>query len=324
MSRAGPPDPEASGRMNSETIGVLLMSFGSAETPEDVPAYLASVRRGRPAPDDLVAEFQRRYKAIGGSPLLRITRAQASALQSLLNAEASGGRSYVVDTGMRHAPPLIAEGVAALADRGASRIVAIVMSPQYSPIIMGGYLEAVEKAKSALALDVDVSVAGAWHLMPSFLDAVASRVNEALDVAPPETRERMPVIMSAHSMPKSIIDREPGYVEQLKETAARVATLAGIEDDRWQFAYQSAGHTPQEWLRPDIKEIFPALKNDGHDAVLIVPVQFLADHLEVLYDIDIAAGEEAREVEIELRRTESLNTMPKFIRALADVVEREL
>ena len=324
MSQARPPELGPVAPATGRVTGVLLMSFGSAATPEDVPAYLASVRRGRPAPDDLVAEFQRRYRVIGGSPLLKITREQASALESLLNSEAAEGESFAVETGMRHAPPLIAEGMARLSGRGATRVVAIVLSPQYSPIIMSGYVDAVEQAESMVGQGAPVSVAGAWHLLPSFLDALATRVQEALQAFPSERRDAVPVIMSAHSLPKSVADREPGYIDQLKDTAVEVASRAGLDDDRWQFAYQSAGHTPQEWLSPDIKELFPSLKEDGHQSVLIVPVQFLADHLEVLFDIDIAAGEQADEAGIELRRTESLNTMPQFIRALADVVRWEL
>jgi ferrochelatase len=300
------------------------MSFGSAATPEDVPAYLASVRRGRPAPEDVVAEFQRRYRIIGGSPLLRITREQASALEALLNSEAVSGESFAVEVGMRHAPPLIRDAMGKLAERGAGRVVAVVLSPQYSPIIMGGYDEAVGNAKSTLGPNPNVRVAGAWHLLPSFLDALAVRVREALRGFRSEQRNAAPVIMSAHSLPRSVADREPGYIDQLKETAIEVASRAGLKRGQWQFAYQSAGHTPQEWLRPDIKELFPALRDAGHDSVLIVPVQFLADHLEVLYDIDVAARAEAEQAGLTLRRTESLNTMPEFIRALADVVRREL
>src|SRR5439155_23174842 len=146
---------------------------------DDVPAYLAAVRGGKPAPEDLVTEFQRRFARVGGSPLTRITRDQAAALENLLNADA-GQSTYRVAVGMRHAPPFIADGLRELADAGARRIVGIILSPQYSEVIMGGYLQAVTAAKEALGPAVELSVAGAWHTTPEFLDALAARVVEAL------------------------------------------------------------------------------------------------------------------------------------------------
>ena len=306
------------------SVGVVLMTFGSPATNEDVPAYLASVRRGRPAPEDLVAEFQRRYQVIGGSPLLRITLEQASGLESLLNAEASQGEHYRVVVGMRHAPPWISDAFAQLASEGIRRVIAVVLSPQYSPVIMGGYLRAVEEARSLLGPDATIQVVGAWHTMPSFLAALAELVREALDRFPPGERESVPVILTAHSLPKSIVDGEPQYIDQLLETVKAVADLAGLAPGSWQFAYQSAGHTPEEWLKPDLKDVFPGLKEAGHRSVLVVPVQFLADHLEILYDIDVAARAEAEEAGLAFRRIEMFNVRPEFIRALADVVLREL
>ncbi|MBI4299020.1 MAG: ferrochelatase [Chloroflexi bacterium] len=305
-------------------VGVVLMSFGSPATLEDVPAYMASVRGGRPAAGELVTEFQRRYRVVGGSPLIRITLEQASALEVSLNAEAGKKGSYRVVVGMRHAPPLISEALTKLASEGIKRVIAIILSPQYSPIIMGGYHRAVEEASSVLGPYATVRVAGAWHQLPSFLDALAQRVSEALDRFSPQEREEVPVLLTAHSLPKSVVDREPGHIDQLKETAIAVAKRVGLSPDRWWFAYQSAGHTSEEWLKPDLKDLFPSLKAAGHPRVLVVPIQFLADHLEILYDIDIAARDEAEAVGLDLVRIESFNAMPEFIRALADVVHREM
>ena len=304
--------------------GVVLMSFGSAATLDDIPAYLASVRGGRPAPDDLVAEFKSRYKAIGGSPLTRITREQAAALEALLNAEAPEGARYRVVVGMRHAAPFVADAFTQLATEGVNRVLAIIMAPQHSPIIMGGYHTAVEEARPLLGPGAPVRVAGAWHDLPAFLDALATRVREALDRLPPRRRDRVCVLFTAHSMPKRVVDREPQYIEMLRETAKAVAQRSGLADERRHFAYQSAAHTPEEWLKPDIADLFPALREAGHRDVLVAPVQFLADHLELLYDIDIAARAQAQEAGLCLHRTESFNVMPAFIRALADVVHREL
>ena len=305
------------------TIGVLLLSFGTAETPDDVPAYLTRVRGGREPGADLVAEFQRRFARVGGSPLNRITRAQAAALQDRLNAE-NGPSRYVVRIGMRHAPPLVADGLAELVDAGARRIACIIMSPQYSPLIMNGYLRAVEEARRDLHPDAEVTVAGAWHLMPEFQDALAERVRSAIAQVPADEREGLPVFCTAHSLPQSVAEREPVYLQQLRDTARGVMERAGLSEAQWSFAYQSAGHTPEPWLTPDVKDLLPALRNAGHRTALVVPVQFLADHLEVLYDIDVAAREEAAALGIDLRRTESLNTSPMFIEALVRVTQREV
>jgi ferrochelatase len=305
-------------------VGVVLMSFGSAATAEDVPAYLASVRGGHPAPKDLVTEFQRRYRVVGGSPLVQITLEQASALEALLNAAAAEGKGYRVLVGMRHAPPWISSALAQLAAEGVTRVIAIILSPQYSPIIMGGYHRAIQESQSVLAPEATARVAGAWHLLPSFLEALAQRVREGLDRLPPQERESVPVLMTAHSLPRSVVDREPSYIDQLQETARAVAERAELLPGRWQFAYQSAGHTPEEWLKPDLKDLFPGLRQAGHRRVLVVPIQFLADHLEILYDIDVAARAEAEEMGLAFSRIEMFNAMPAFIRALADVVHREL
>ena len=303
--------------------GVLLMTFGSPATLDDLPSYLASVRGGRPATDDVLVEFRRRYEIIGGSPLLRITREQAAAVERRLNEEACAGERYVVGVGMRHAPPLIADALAELAQAGVRRVAAVIMSPQYSPIIMGGYHRAVDAARERVA-DVEVTVAGAWHRHDGFLDAVAERVREALARLPEGVRETVPVILTAHSLPKSVVDKEPQYLEQLQETVRAIVDRVGLTEGRWQFAYQSAGHTPEEWLKPDFKDLLPGLAAEGHRHVLFVPTQFLADHLEILYDIDVAAREQAEAHGIAFHRTESLNLSPTFIDALADVARDEL
>ena len=306
---------------NGAPIGVVLMSFGSAATIDDVPAYLERIR-GAPAPPEVVEEMQRRYRVIGGSPLTRITGEQAQALEARLNENEPG--AYRVAVGMRNAPPFIAEALEELAAGGVRRTVCLILSPQYSPIIMGGYLNAVEAAKASLPDGSDLRVAGSWHTLPLFIDALARRVTQALERLPPEERDRVPVLMTAHSMPKAVVDREPGYIAMLEETARLAAERCGLAEDRWRLAYQSAGHQPVEWLKPDIKDLFPGLHDAGHDRVLIVPVQFLSDHLEVLYDIDVAAAEQATEAGLALSRIETFNAWPPFIDALAVVVAREV
>lgn len=303
----------------SRTVGVLLMSFGSAAV-EDIPGYLARIRGGNPAPDDLVAEFQRRYRVVGGSPLTRITLQQAGALQQALNSIDHGVRFHVA-VGMRHAPPLIADGLVSLTSVGAERVVAIIMAPQHSPMIMAGYHKALADAQKD-GNSVEVIVPGPWHTERKFLAALAQRVSEGMDRLRPEERTRVPVLFTAHSLPKAVVEQEPQYIDMLRVTARAVAERAWLPDGQWQFAYQSAGHTPQEWLKPDVKDLLPALAKAGHKKVMIAPVQFLADHMEVLYDIDVEAKQQASQVGIELLRIEMLNTMPVFIEAMADVVLR--
>jgi protoporphyrin/coproporphyrin ferrochelatase len=315
----------APARSNMATVGVLLMTFGTAETLDDVPAYLSSVRGGRPVPEDLVAEMRRRFALVGGSPLTRITREQAAALEDALDGSGPDSEAnvyYRVAVGMRHAPPFIADGLAELARAGAERVIGLVMSPQFSPIIMGGYLRALEAAKSSHP-EIEVTTVGAWHDEPAFVDALAERTREALARLDPAEQPTVQVFFTAHSLPRSVADGEPGYIEQLHETAQLVAQKLGLAPDQWRWAYQSAGHTPEPWLTPDVKDLLPELAAQGHRRVLVVPVQFLADHLEVLYDIDVAAREEAASAGVALDRVESLNTMPVFIEALANVVRRE-
>jgi ferrochelatase len=223
---------------------------------------------------------------------------------------------------MLHSAPRLSDALAALAADGSRNIVVVVLSPQYSPIILAGYERAVA-AWSADHPDVEVRIAGAWHLIREWIDALAERVEEALAGLEPQVRARIPIIFTAHSLPRSVVDRDPGYITQLRETAAAIATTLGLADGRWSFAYQSAGHTPEEWLTPDVKDLFARFRTDGITEILVVPLQFLADHLEILYDIDVAAGEEATAAGITMHRIALPNTQPTFIRALAAVVERE-
>lgn len=310
--------------MAAKHVGVMLMTYGSPATLDDIPVYLRHVYGGREASPEVQAEFRRRYALIGGSPLLRITREQAVALQTELNAHSSDGTTYHVDAGMRFAPPFVADLTSQVAE-GADALVGIIMSPQYSPIIMKGYVDTLTKAVQELhRSDLTLSISKDWHMQPYFLQALAERVQQALDRFPPDVRERVPVLLTAHSMPKRVIENEPDYINNLKETAAAVARMVNLPADRWMFCYQSAGHTPEEWLKPDFADVMPELKQHGHTHVLIAPVQFLADHLEILYDIEVGAREQAEEHGIQFARIESLNTSPLFIKALAAVVHDTL
>lgn len=311
-------------RNTIKKVGVILMTYGSPKTLADVPRYLKNVYGGRDASQENIKEFRRRYDIIGGSPLIKITQEQAAALEIELNKQQGKNTTFHVAAGMRFSHPFIHEAISEIAE-GAEKIVGIIMSPQYSPIIMSGYVHELEEAVTKLKKkNLELKIATDWHLEPYFLQALAERVTEALATFSPNIRKEIPVLFSAHSMPKRVIDKEPQYIQDLKETAAEVAKLAGLSKAQWMFCYQSAGHTPEEWLKPDFADIMPELQAKGKTHVLIAPVQFLADHLEILYDVGIGAREQAEEHNIAFARTESLNTSPLFIKALAEVVKNTL
>jgi len=311
----------ADGDAQSAPVGVVLMTFGTAESIDDVPAYLARVRGGVPVSDDLAAEFQRRFALIGGSPLTRITREQASALEETLN-RGWGGMRFAVAVGMRFSTPSIPQALHALYEQGARRILAIVLSPQYSPVVLGGYLRDARAAHDNLAMDAELRIAGPWHDVPLFVEALATRLTQAMSSVADGSGPPY-VLFTAHSIPCRVAEQDPAYLDQLRSTATAVAQRAGLPGHRWRFVYQSAGHTADEWLTPDVRDVLPEVLVRGWRQVLIAPVQFLADHLEVLYDIDVAARAEAAALGITLHRVESLNTMPVFVEALAEVVRRE-
>jgi ferrochelatase len=296
---------------------VLLMTYGSPASldREDIRTYLARVRGGRQPDPDLVDEFTRRYQVIGGSPLIEITREQAAALGESLG--------WPVEVGMQFSEPSITEGMRALGERGIEHVAAIVLSPQFSPLLMGGYAKAIEDARAELGDRAPaVEVAGAWHNEPAFVRALADRVADALAMLPPDERDAVAVLMTAHSLPKRVAEQEPGYLAQLRDTAEAVAARAGIAAERWQFCWQSAGHEPGEWMKPDFADLMPEIAASGGRSVLVVPVQFLADHLEILYDVDVGAREQAEHHALAFHRIESLNAHPELIEALATVARR--
>jgi ferrochelatase len=304
------------------STGILLMTYGSATTSEGVREYLGSVYAGRPVPEDLIREFERRYDVVGRSPLVDITRGQAAALQELLDAQEGAGR-YRVAVGMQHSEPRIQDAVRALASGGVDGIIAIVLAPQFSPIILAGYQRSLDAASARLKSPIPIHLAGAWYGRPAFVASLAQRLLAGLRQFDEASRDRVPVIFTAHSVPLSVMEKDPGYITQLTDTAAAVADAVGLPRSRWQFAYQSAGHSPEPWLTPDLLDVLPVLQKAGHTQALIAPLQFCADHLEVLYDLDVAAREQAEAAGIAYHRMEMPNTSPAFISALADVVARE-
>jgi ferrochelatase len=281
---------------------VILMAYGSPATAEDVPAYLADIRSGRPVSTDAVEELTERYRRIGGrSPLDEITEAQRAGL------ERETGLPVVV--GMKHWRPRIAEAVDAALSGGADTLVGLVLAPHYSRLSIAGYRERLEDVLQGRGKLVFVE---SWHDHGPFLDVLASRVR-GFDGH---------VVFTAHSLPERILRDGDPYRDQLLETSRLVAERAGLAD--WSFAFQSASATGEPWLGPDILEELDRLAANGVRRVLVCPVGFVSDHLEILWDLDIEARERAAELGLDLDRIESLNDDPAFIRALAEVVQKAL
>jgi ferrochelatase len=303
----------------AERQGVLLMTYGSPSSleREDLRAYLARVRGGREPEPDLVDEFTRRYQLIGGSPLIDITRTQAAALGESLG--------WPVEVGLRFSEPSILAGLTSLIEAGVTRVAAIVLSPQYSPLLMGGYARAIDEARTTLGERAPaVAIAGAWHDEAAFVGALARRIVTALDGLSADDRAATHTLMTAHSLPRRVADQEPDYLGQLRETAESVAERAGLTGRDWTFCWQSAGHEPGEWMKPDFVDLMPGIAASGQRSVLVVPVQFLADHLETLYDVDIGAREQAERWGLAFARVPSLNADADFVAALAAVARRTL
>lgn len=294
--------------------GVLLMTYGSPDSleREDIRAYLARIRGGREPDPDLVDEFTRRYRVIGGSPLIGITKAQAAALEAALG--------WPVEVGMRFSSPTVLDGLASLARRGVTDVAAIVLSPQYSELLMGGYATALADAAAVLGPTAPrIRVAGAWHDQPAFIEAIAGRIRGALAELSASERGNVRVLLTAHSLPRHVADRDPGYLGQLRDTAEAVAAAAGLDADHWTFCWQSAGHEPGEWMKPDFADLMPDIGRSSTPATIVAPVQFLADHLEILYDVDVGAREQAEEHGVRFLRIRALNDDPLLIDALAAV-----
>ena len=278
---------------------VVLMAYGSPEQAADIPAYFSDIRGGRPVRPEAVAELTERYRRIGGSPLNEITEAQRAALERELGLP--------VFVGMKHWEPWIADAVERALAGGAERLVGLVLAPHYSQLSIGGYHERIERALSGRAELVFVE---SWHDHRPYLDVLAGRVRgTAAHVA-----------FTAHSLPERILAEGDPYRDQLLETSRLVAERAGVE--QWSFAFQSESPTGEPWLGPDILVELETLHAQGVRQVLAAPVGFVCDHLEILWDLDVAAREKAAELGLDFARIESLNADPAFVRGLAELVRQ--
>jgi protoporphyrin/coproporphyrin ferrochelatase len=280
------------------STAVVLMAYGSPERPEDIRPYLEDIREGRPVSDDAVAELTERYRRIGGrSPLGEITERQRAALERELGVP--------VFVGMKHWPPHITDAVERALAVGAETIVGLVLAPHYSRLSIEGYRERLERA---LAGRAELRFIERWGTHEPYLDALADRVRG---------REAH-VVFTAHSLPERILAAGDPYRAELLETSRLIAEQAGLVS--WSFAFQSASPTGEPWLGPDILDELDTLRAGGVERVLVCPIGFVSDHLEILWDIDVEARERAVELGLELDRIESLNDDPAFIRGLADLV----
>lgn len=290
------------------------MAYGTPASTDDIEAYYTDIRGGRPPSAELLSELTGRYRAIGGhSPLLEITRAQASGIQERLE----GVRSFV---GQKHAAPTIPDAVRAMSDAGVDEVVGLALAPHYARMSIGDYEKRARAAAQEIGWETTFHMIPSWHLEPAFIALLAERVRAAIEKIAPTKRAETVVLFTAHSLPTSIVAEGDTYPDQLQATAEAVAIAAGLA--HWQIGWQSAGRTSVPWLGPDLLEIMVELAAKGAPAVVVCPCGFVADHLEVLYDVDIEARGLAADLDIELVRTASPNHDPAFLDVLASVVDR--
>lgn len=294
---------------------LLLLAFGGPRSLDEVESFLTRLFRGRrPSPEQL-EKIKERYRLIGGSsPLPEITWGQAKALQKKLNEKGCQFKSYV---GMRYGHPLIEETLQEIIQDRIGETIAIPMAPFRSKASTGAYIEEVNRAKKGLGAELSISFLKQWHIHPLFLEAVGEKVQEGLLQFQPEERKNAHLIFTAHSLPKSVVKDEP-YEEEMKASVKGI--LERIEPLPWHIAFQSKGGGPEEWIGPDVESLLTDLQAQGVRHVLIVPIGFVSDHIEILYDIDIVFRSKAESLGMVLRRSPSLNLSERFLEALSVVV----
>ena len=298
--------------MTSERIAVLLMAYGTPRTKDEILQYYTDIRRGRAPTPELLAELTARYDAIGGlSPLKQLTEAQQSGLQRALDFLEPD--RYSVFLGLKHATPFIEESVAEIAAQGFTRIVGVVLAPHFSSYSIGQYLGRTREA--AEPRGIEVTGVESWAVEPAFIDFLAGDIRTKLLNLPARTK----VLFTAHSLPQRIIDAGDPYPNELRSTAEAVASAVGLS--QWSIAWQSAGRTPEPWIGPDILAVIDELAategGEKVDGVLVCACGFVADHLEVLYDLDIEAERHASERGLAFARTACVNDDGAVMAALA-------
>ena len=293
---------------------VILLAYGGPDSLDDIPEYLLDIRGGRPTPQALIDDITDRYRQIGGnSPLLNITRDVATKVESLINTP--------VYAGMRHWTPYIADVVDQMAADGVEHIAAICMAPHYSTLSIGKYREKLEAAvagfQNGTGQAISLTFVDSWHTQPSYLAGIAQNVRQTLACWPKSEQQRVKIVFTAHSLPEFILGQGDPYDSQLRETAGLLAAQLELPAERWTFCYQSAAKTGMPWLGPQIEELVPELAASGERDLLIAPIGFIADHVEILYDIDIGVQAIAQANSARIERTPMLNDSQPLVNALA-------
>jgi protoporphyrin/coproporphyrin ferrochelatase len=303
----------------AEHVGVLFMAYGSPNRLDEVEAYFTDIRGGRrPSPND-VAELTARYARVGvPTPLLEVSRRLAEKVERGLNQ--SGGGRFTVRLGMKHWTPRIQATLQELEQDGVDRVVGLVLAPHYSRIGTGGYQARVEQGLAASGRRVPFDFIESWFELPGYLRAVAENVGAAMRAF--DDPETVTVVFTAHSLPSRIIDEGDPYRDQLLKSSELIAQLVPVRD--WRFSFQSQSHTGEPWLGPDLLDTLAELAASGRRRVIVAPVGFIADHLEIFYDIDIEARQKADELGIELHRIQMLNDDSRLADALAALVRGKL
>ena len=303
-------------------LGILFMAYGGPESLDDMPGYLSDIRAGRVTSSAVLDEITNNYRLIGGkSPLPEFTRAQVEATMRQLEATGRPLKAYI---GMRHWSPWIEDAVRDMLEDGVKEAVAIVLAPHYSSLSVAKYQKKIKAALEMYHGHIDFAFIDDYHTEPGYITALADRVREGIQSFPEGEREDVHVILSAHSLPVRIEKEGDPYSKQLLESARLIAAQAGLTAEQWSWSYQSAGRSPEPWLGPQLDEHLHDLAAKGIKKVVSVPVGFVSDHVEILFDIDIAAQEVARELGMTLVRPPALNTDPLFIGTLASVIERKV
>lgn len=298
-------------------IGVLVMAYGGPNSLDEVEPYLLDVRGYRPTSPEIVAEVRERYREIGGrSPILEQTRAQAAALEAALNCD--GEQAFKVFVGMRHWHPFIKDTLAEMVAAGITSVVGLVMAPHFSQMSIAAYYKRIEEA----GLPIQLVRIEDWHLLPGYLDALAARVRDALKKFPAEVRDETHIIFTAHSLPQRILAAGDPYPQQLRESMEAIMQRLGPHPH--EFAFQSAAISSEPWLGPDAGDVIKRLASEGKTHVLIAPIGFVCEHVEVLYDVDIVFKLEAEAHNIHLERIEMLGTHPAMIDGLAKLVREKV
>ncbi len=303
-------------RATNAKRAVLLMAYGGPTSLEEVEPYVMDIRGGRPLAPKILEEIKERYRKIGGrSPLLAITQRQAMALEDELARNGLPAQMFV---GMRHWFPYIRDAVQAIAASGIRQVIAICMTPQYSKLSVGAYFSQYRAAVKESGAALETAYVEQWHTRPELVRAYANKVSEAMLRFPEAERRETEVVFTAHSLPASRLDADDPYDSQQRETAARVAEKVG--NLKWSLAYQSQGYSKDRWLGPRVEDRLRELAQAGVRNVLIAPTGFVCDHVEILYDVDIAFRELATSLGMRVERSASLNDDPLLIKSLAALV----